>query len=339
MRRRRDTAAGRASVADVAERRRPRPAPAQLRSAIRSALRDGALRSACTLGECTRCCSASCGSRSASRGLARRRSPCCLRGAATGTARRDRLRRSRGRRGLEDAGRLEFLDRPRWSGRRRNGVALLAVAEEQRRRRQMTLIMRGTPSLCGWIRSVTSRENSSGAPMRGAAQAVIDVAAVSSRVERLQVIADRDALPQLLELRARPAGRAGSAGRPARSECSFDFSVSRFDSMRISSSAAEAQVLRFVDDQQRQPPGQRADRPGNCARSRSSSGLLAAGRVEAEVEHHRLEQLARHRASCSRCARPTSGGRGSRSTVCSSVVLPEPISPVITMKPAWPSMP
>ena len=28
-----------------------------------------------------------------------------------------------------------------------------------------------------------------------------------------------------------------------------------------------------------------------------------------------------------------------RSTVCSSVVLPQPISPVMTVKPAWPSMP
>jgi hypothetical protein len=44
----------------------------------------------------------------------------------------------------------------------------------------MTLMMRGTPRLRAWIRSVAARGNSIGAAERRAAQPVIDVVPVSS---------------------------------------------------------------------------------------------------------------------------------------------------------------
>ena len=140
-------------------------------------------------------------------------------------------------------------------------------------------------------------------------------------------------------IRCRSCSSSGAAslsrrsGWPTSTICSsFDFSVSRFDSMRSSSRAGEGEVLRLVDDEQNQP----AREPlidQELREIAKHDGLAHPARIEAEIEHDRLEQLPRleHRIddpSDSRLrVRP-------RSSVCSSVVLPDPISPVMTTNPA-----
>ena len=145
------------------------------------------------------------------------------------------------------------------------------------------------------------------------------------------MVADRNPLAQLLELRA--ANWSRSPGCPTSTICSsFDFSVSRFDSIRNSSSAAETQILRLVDDQQDQPTlrghrrGTAQGREGGavcCVRRSSPKSIMIVSRSS-------------RGSSIVFTMRPSASGESRpRTSVCSSVVLPDPISPVITTKPAW----
>ena len=119
----------------------------------------------------------------------------------------------------------------------------------------MTLMMRGTPRLRAWIESVAARGNSSGVAERRAPQPMVDVVGGLVGVERRQVIADRDPLPQLLELRRR------ELVAQVRLADQHDLQQLRFLGLEVREHAqlferAEAQVLRLVDDQQHQPSGE-----------------------------------------------------------------------------------
>ena len=106
------------------------------------------------------------------------------------------------------------------------------------------------------------------------------------------MIADRDALPQLLELRAR------QHVVQVRLPDEHDLNQLRLLGLEIREHAhflerREAQVLRFVDDEQRQPA--RRALPDEKLRQVAQQMRLALARLrlEPEVEHHGLDELAR----------------------------------------------
>ena len=99
-----------------------------------------------------------------------------------------------------------------------------------------------------------------------------------------------------------------------------------------------AEVLRLVDDEQREPAGPALidEEPRQVPQQ---IRLASAGRrIETEVEHDGFNELAgvEHRADQPRHRRAPIVPL---SVVWSSVVLPDPMSPVMTTNPACPSMP
>ena len=126
---------------------------------------------------------------------------------------------------------------------------------------------------------------------RGPAQPVIDVIRRLVRVERLQVIAHRNALPELLEFDRR------QLVAQVRLTDEHDLHQLRLLGLEIREhpqlfERGEAQVLRFVDDEQDHAP--REPLIDEVLREVAQQQRLAAARrIEPEVQHDRLEQLAR----------------------------------------------
>lgn len=120
---------------------------------------------------------------------------------------------------------------------------------------------------------------------------MVDVRRCFDRVERLQVIADRDALPQLLEFR--PRQNVPQVRLPDER----DLDQLGFFCLEIRQHAdflerRRVEVLRFIHDEKDEPAG--AALLDEIAREIAQQVRLApslAG-VEAEVEHRRFNQLA-----------------------------------------------
>ena len=201
-------------------------------------------------------------------------------------------------------------------------------------RLQSVLIRRGMPPVSAWISVEARRLELRIVLPADVLQAMLDVGLRLRLVERAEVIRRDDALAQLLHLRALHHRRGTRAGRPG------------------SSAAA---------------PGRRAGSSTACAapRPRAASGSAPRRRPAAraclstrELAQERLERRQQHRlvdrpAPAGRTPTPTARSMSSASSCvltscaattlsrssCSSrlrtiVVLPAPISPVMTMKPS-----
>ncbi len=118
---------------------------------------------------------------------------------------------------------------------------------------------------------------------------------------------------------------------------SFDFSVSILESMRISSSAGSDRFCASsITSSTIRPAARSLTR--NSPNALSIAGLLMpAGSMPRSI----IAASSSSRGSNSVFMTRATVVRSStlRSSVCSSVVLPEPIAPVITTKPAWVSIP
>ena len=200
----------------------------------------------------------------------------------------------------------------------------------------MTLMMRGHAAAARVDQVGRGAREFQRRAERGAAQPMVDVVAGFVRVERRQVIADRDPLPELLQLRRR------ELVAQVRLADQDDLQQLRLLGLEVREhpqllERAEAEVLRFVDDQQDEPSGEPLI--DQVLRQVAQQQRLAPP-VGSRPKSIMIVSSSSRGSSIVFTIRPTVVWLSRfRSSVWSSVVLPEPISPVMTMNPAWLSTP